>query len=266
MNTTNSYLLTKKNANRTIINNKVNELETFYNHLGHEAYIKIICAYEKFCFYGKTVSNKQMDYSQFTNFMTKNNLFSQEIKKNQVEIAFNKIRNNNKSIDFSEFLKLLIELGKIDFPFENNNLKILNYFYNKRLIGSPSMQKSEEEKYFERWYFYLESSDIRKEVTNNLNMLYKLFNKYKVKDLKLGQVMDNNDMIKFSKDLTIIPTFLSSKDVVNVKIFSFFKKFLNRFVILRNIEKRSLSLLLLLIFVVLLSLVLLFPFSHMIRI
>ena len=112
----------------------------------------------------------------------------------------------------------------------------------------------------------VESSDIRKEVTNNLNMLYKLFNKYKVKDLKLGQVMDNNDMIKFSKDLTIIPTFLSSKDVVNVKIFFFFKKFLNRFVILRNIEKRSLSLLLLLIFVVLLSLVLLFPFSHMIRI
>ena len=37
-----------------------------------------------------------MDYSQFTNFMTKNNLFSQEIKKNQVEIAFNKISCRSK--------------------------------------------------------------------------------------------------------------------------------------------------------------------------
>jgi hypothetical protein len=222
LNTTNSYLLTKKNANRTQINTKVNELEEFYNHLGHETYIKIICAYEKFCFYGKTISNKQMDYSQFSNFMTKNNLFSSEIKKNQVEIAFNKIKNNNKSIDFSEFIMLLIELGKLDFPFENNNIKLLTYFYNKRLISSPSMQKSEEEKYFERWYFYLENSDIRKEVSNNLNMLFKLFNKYKVKDLKLGEVMDNNEMIKFSKDLTIIPTFLSSKDVVNVNKIYFF--------------------------------------------
>lgn len=202
--------------NRSLINTKVNELENFYNYLGHEAYIKLIKCFEKFCFFGKTVTSKQMDYTQFTNFMTKNKLYCEEIKKNQVEIAFNKIKNSNKNIDFSDFLKLLIELGKIEFAYENNNVKILNYFYNKRLIGSPSMQKSDEEKYMERWYFYLESSDIRKEVNHNLNMLYRFFMKYKVKDLKLGEVMDNNEMIRFSKDLTIIPTFLSSKDVVNV--------------------------------------------------
>ena len=160
----------------------------------------------------------QMDYTQFTNFMTKNNLFCEEIKKNNAEIVFNKIRNNNKLVNFPEFLNVLIEIAKIDFPYENNNFKLLNYFYNKRLIGSPNMQKSDDEKNFERWYFFLECSDIRKEVIRHLNMLYKIFNKYKVKDLKLGEVIDVNEMIKFCKDLTIIPTFLSSKDVVNVKI------------------------------------------------
>ena len=159
-----------------------------------------------------------MDYTQLSNFMTKNNLLCEEINKNQIEIAFNKIKNTNKSISFQEFLFFLIEIAKIDFPFENNNTKILNYFFNKRLIGNSNMQKTDEEKNFERWYFFLENVDIRKEVVKNLNILFKFFNKYKVKDLKLGEVMDVNQMIKFCKDLTIIPTFLSSKDVVNVKI------------------------------------------------
>jgi hypothetical protein len=216
LNTTNSYLQTKKNANTSTVHEKISQLENIYNYLGHEAYIKLLTAFEKFCFFGKSLSNMQMDYSQFTNFMMKNNLYCEEIKKNQVEIAFNKIKNSNKSINFPEFLNLLMEIGKIEFPFENNNIKILNYFFNKRLIGSPSMHKTDEEKNFERWYFFLESEDIRKEVSKNLNMLFKFFNKYKVKDLKLGEVMDNNEVIRFCKDLTIIPTFLSSKDVVNV--------------------------------------------------
>jgi len=188
-----------------------------YNYIGHEAYIKLINAFEKFSVFGKTFSNMQMDYSQFTNFMTKNNLFCNEIKKYDVEIAFNKIRNNNKSVNFLEFLNVLIEIAKLEFPFENNKNKILNFFYNKRLIGCLSMQKTDEEKNFERWYFYLECSEIRKEVSKYLNLFYKFFNKYKVKDLKLGEVMDTNEMIKFGKDLTIIPTFLSSKDIVSVK-------------------------------------------------
>ena len=162
-----------------------------------------------------------MDYSQFTNFMTKNNLICEEIKKSNIEIAFNKIRNNIKSVNFSDFLNVLIEIAKLDFPFENNSNKLINYFFNKRLIGSPSMSKTDEEKNFERWYFFLESTEIRKEIVKNLGLLFKFFNKYKVKDLKLGEVMDVNDMIRFSKDLTIIPTFLSSKDVVNVS-FSLF--------------------------------------------
>lgn len=221
MNTTNSYLATKKNQPNAIVSEKISILESFYNYLGHEPYIKLVNSFEKFSNFGKTVSNMQMDYSQFTNFMTKNNLICDEIKKSNIEIAFNKIRNNNKLVNFSEFLNVLIELAKVDFPFENNSNKLLNYFFNKRLIGSPSMAKTDEEKNLERWYFFLESTEIRKEVAKNLSLFFKFFNKYKVKDLRLGEVMDVNEMIKFCKDLTIIPTFLSSKDVVNVCFFIF---------------------------------------------
>lgn len=218
-------MATKKNQTNAIVSEKISQLESYYNYLGHEPYIKLVNSFEKFCNYGKTVSNMQMDYSQFTNFMAKNNLICDEIKKSNIEIAFNKIKNNNKSINFSEFLNVLVEIAKTEFPFENNNNKLLNYFFNKRLIGSPSMAKTDEEKNFERWYFFLESNEIRKEVLKNLGFFFKLFNKYKVKDFKLGEVMDVNEMIKFCKDLTIIPTFLSSKDVVNVNlIIRFFSK------------------------------------------
>ncbi len=211
-------MATKKNQTNTIVSEKISQLENFYNYLGHEPYIKLVNSFEKFCNFGKTVSNMQMDYTQFFNFITKNSLICDEIKKNNIEIAFNKIRNNYKSVNFSEFLNVLIELAKIDFPFENNSKKLLNYFFNKRLIGSPSMAKTDEEKNFERWYFFLESTEIRKEVAKNLGLFFKMFNKYKVKDLRLGEVMDVSEMIRFSKELTIIPTFLSSKDIVNVSL------------------------------------------------
>lgn len=214
-------MATKKNQTNVVVSEKISKLESFYNYLGHEPYIKLVNSFEKFCNFGKTVSNMQMDYSQFTNFMAKNNLICEEIKKINVEIAFNKIRNNNKLVNFSEFLNVLIEIGKLDFPFENNSNKILNYFFNKRLIGSPSIAKTDEEKNFERWYFFLESTEIRKQVAKNLSLFFKFFTKYKVKDLRLGEVMDVNEMIRFCKDLTIIPTFLSSKDVVNVSLILF---------------------------------------------
>ena len=217
-------MATKKNQTNAVVSEKISQLENFYNYLGHEPYTKLVNSFEKFCNFGKTVSNMQMDYSQFTNFMAKNNLICDEIKKSNIEIAFNKIKNNNKSINFFEFLGVLAEIAKIEFPFENNSIKLLYYFFNKRLIGSPSMSKTDEEKNFERWYFFLESTEIRKEVAKNLGLFFKFFNKYKVKDLKLGEVMDVNRTIKFCKDLTIIPTFLSSKDVVNVSFFSFLSK------------------------------------------
>lgn len=221
MNTThnngNSHLLTKKNQSGA--QERESCLENFYNYLGHEAFTKLIVAFEKFCTYGKSVPTMQMDFTQFMNFINKNNLGNDKIKKNQLEISFNTVRNNKKSINFHDFLYLLIEIGKLEIPFEKNKTKILNYFFNKNLIGCPSMQKNDIEKNLERWYFYLESSEIRKEVSKNLSMLHKFFLKYKVKDLKLGEVMDTNEMIRFCKDLSIIPTFLSSKDVAQVIIF-----------------------------------------------
>ena len=212
-------LLTKKNShNSKLQDDKGNLLENYYNYLGHEAYVKLLTSFDKFCSYGKTVSNNLMDYSQFNNYMSKNNLYSDEIKKNQVDVIFNKTRNNNKSINFTDFISILVEMGKIEFPFENNYCQILNYFYNKRLIRVIGMQKTLEEKNYERWYFFLETPEMAKEISKNLNMFYKFFLKYKVKDLKLGEVIDTNNMIKFCKDFTIIPTFLSSKDIVNVII------------------------------------------------
>ena len=49
-----------------------------------------------------------------------------------------------------------------------------------------------------------------------MSYLYKLFNKYKEKDLRIGISINTNDFLLMCKDKSIIPIFLTNKDVVNV--------------------------------------------------
>jgi hypothetical protein len=71
-------------------------LEKVYSTLGHELYTKLIKIFEKYSLYGRTHTNLSLDYSQFTAFMTANNLYNETITKSQAELIFNKVRASGK--------------------------------------------------------------------------------------------------------------------------------------------------------------------------
>ena len=71
-------------------------LETLYCHLGHEVYTKIMSLFEKYCFFGRTFTNFNMDYTQFNNLFTQNNIYDEVLTKSQSDVIFNKVRNLNK--------------------------------------------------------------------------------------------------------------------------------------------------------------------------
>ncbi len=56
----------------------------------------LIRIFEKYCFFGKTNTNFLMDFSQFSNFMSQNNLYDKSITKVNSELIFNKVKNTNK--------------------------------------------------------------------------------------------------------------------------------------------------------------------------
>jgi hypothetical protein len=156
-----------------------------------------------------------MEYSQYNAFMQKNDMY-EIIEKMQSDIIFNKISGKNKSISFEDFLIILLEMSKLTFAWEKNYIKSFNYFINKYIIHLPCLDKTLEEKNYERWFFFLETPEFIKEVKKHMSYLYKLFNKYKEKDLRIGLTINTNDFLLMCKEKSIIPVFLTNKDVVNV--------------------------------------------------
>jgi hypothetical protein len=206
-------------------------LDNLYSSLGHEVYTKLINIFEKYCFYGKTYTNFNMDYSQFSNFMTQNSVYDKIITKKQSDLIFNKIRNNNKcilfltfktniAISFEDFIIILMELSKLVFPWEKNYLKSFSYFVNKYIVNIPCLAKSKEEKNMERWYFFLESDEFVREVKKHLHFMHKTFSKFKVKDLKVSECIDTTSFLKLCKDMCIVPVFLTAKEIISVFLYN----------------------------------------------
>jgi hypothetical protein len=111
---------------------------------------------------------------------------------------------------------ILIEFSKLVYPWEKDFIKSFNYFVNNYIQHIACLTKTEEDKNLERWFFFLEIEEFVNEIKKNLPHLHKLFLKNKVKDLKLGECIDTTSFIKMSKEIKLIPVFLSTKEVVNV--------------------------------------------------
>lgn len=71
-------------------------LEAFYANVGHDYYTKILKMFEKYSQYGKVNSSFNMDYTQFSTFMTQNQMYDKNIEKTYSELIFNKIKGLNK--------------------------------------------------------------------------------------------------------------------------------------------------------------------------
>jgi len=110
------------------------------------------------------------------------------------------------------------------FAWEKNTMNCLIYFVNKFILNIECLKKSDEEKILDRYYFLLEHGNFSGEVKNHLSLLFKHFQRYKVKDLRFGECIDDNNFQKFAKDVGITPVFLSSKDIVYIINFVKYKK------------------------------------------
>jgi hypothetical protein len=92
--------------NKSNNSNGDSALEKIYINLGHEMYTKIIRVFEKYCLFGKTNTNFNMDYSQFNTFMSQNLIYDDFLTKSATDVIFNKVKNFNKcklSLMFSNY-------------------------------------------------------------------------------------------------------------------------------------------------------------------
>ncbi len=192
-------------------------LDAYYNNLGHDYYTKILKIYEKYCHHGKVNQSIGMDYSQFSTFMQQNNMYDGvNITKTTSELIFNKIKGQNKLIDFESFLKIIIEFSRKEFPWEKDTFRTFKYFFNRRINHFPCLDRSYEEKNMERFFFFLEYDDYQQQIKKFLNSLKRCFLKYKNTDLRITECISTEGFIKMSKDLTIIPVFMSAKEILGV--------------------------------------------------
>ncbi len=113
-----------------------------------------------------------------------------------------------------------MEISKLVFNWEKNFLKSFSYFVNKYIIHIPCLKKTDEEKNMERWYFFLEYPEFINEIRKHLPHLHKVFHKNKVKDLKVSECINTTNFLKMCKDMSIIPVFLSTKEIINVNFYS----------------------------------------------
>ena len=192
-------------------------LDAYYNNLGHDYYTKILKVFEKYCHYGKVNQSVGMDYSQFSTFMQQNNMYDEKnINKISSELVFNKIKAQNKLIDFEDFIKIVIEFSRKEFPWEKDSFRTFKYFFNRRINHLPCLERTYEEKNMERFFFFLEYDDYQQQIKKYLIPLKRNFIKYKNSDLRINECISTEGFIKMSKDLTIIPVFMSAKEILGV--------------------------------------------------
>ncbi len=223
----------KKSRNLNPVQTPSPILESLYSKLGHEVYSKLINVFEKYCLFGKTHTNFYMDFQQFSVFTSQNEIYNDSISRTQGEFIFNRVRKENKcklkylkivAITFEEFIDVLIQFSQIIFSWEKDPLKSFSYFSEQYLINIPCLKLSFGQKNLERWYFFLESQEFSLEIKKHLSRLHKVFLKYKLRDLRVSECVNTEDFLKMSKEMSIVPVFLSSKEVITVINFVKYRK------------------------------------------
>ena len=119
-------------------------------------------------------------------------------------------------IDFEDFIKIIIEFAKKEFSWEKDQLRAFKYFINRRINHFPCLIKTYEEKNMERFYFFLEYDDYQQQIKKYLPALKRNFLRYKHTDLRISECISTEGFIKMCKNLTIVPVFMSGKEILNV--------------------------------------------------
>ena len=117
---------------------------------------------------------------------------------------------------FEDFIKIITEFAKKEFSWEKDHFRAFKYFINRRINHFPCLERTYSEKNMERFYFFLEYDDYQDQVRKFVPALKRNFLKYKHVDLRISECISSDGFIKMCKDLTIIPVFMSSKEVLEV--------------------------------------------------
>lgn len=197
------------------INEKYENYERIYNSLGHETYNRILRLFEKYCYYGRTFTNYKMEYSQFVAMHIDNNLYELTLPKGDIEVIYNKIKNNigeNKDVSFEDFFFILQEISKHLYEWENDPNMRLKYLINNNYVGLPALVISKNDKKLQRWFYLLSTKELKNVVKKYIGRIYALFLKYCDNRKKLSI----QNYIKIVQDKKLVPVFLSSKEVIYI--------------------------------------------------
>ena len=197
------------------INEKYENYEKIYNSLGHETYNRILRLFEKYCYYGRTFTNYKMEYSQFVAMHIDNNLYELTLPKSDIEVIYNKIKNNigeNKDVSFEDFFFILQEISKHLYEWEDDSNMRLKYLINNNYVGLPALIISNNDKKLQRWFYLLNTKELKNVVKKYIGRIYSLFLKYCDNRKKLSI----QNFIKIVQDKKLVPVFLSSKEVIYI--------------------------------------------------
>ena len=189
--------------------------EKLYHCLGHDSYTNILKIFEKYCLFGKTYTKYTMEYSQFCSLFIQNNLYETTLPKSDMEVIYNRVKKNTdeKNVTFNEFVTILDEIAKHLYPWETNQMNRIKYLIGNKLANLPCIEKTEEDKKRDRWYYLLETDEIKPIFKENVFLLYSWFSKH-CDDCK--KILDIETFINMVHDKKIIPIFLSNKEVVGI--------------------------------------------------
>lgn len=119
-------------------------------------------------------------------------------------------------INFEDFIKILTEFARKEFSWEKDHFRAFKYFINKRINHFTCLERTYQEKNMERFFFFLEYEDYQVEIKKFFPVLKRTYLKYKHADLRIADCISSDGFIKMCKEVTIIPVFMSSKEVLDI--------------------------------------------------
>lgn len=188
--------------------------ENLYSIIGHYSYTKILKLFEKYCMFGKTITNYTMEYSQFCSLFSQNKLYEKTLPKSDLEVIYNRVKQNTiiKNVSFYEFLQILKEIGKYIYKWEKDDLERLKNLINNSFCSIVTLNKNEQEKKYERIYYFLETEEVISIIKPFLNTLFIYFEK---NSETRKHLMNIEMLMNIAQKKKIVPVFLSNKEIVD---------------------------------------------------
>ena len=175
--------------------------------LGKDKLNQLRYIFEKYCSKSNPTNVHMMESQYYHKFLADNGMLGVSCTQVNADLLFCK-GNKSKSINFSKFCSILIDLAISKYPEISSKTTAVESFVRETIFHVRNLNAIEKSDKYEDWFLELESAEVVKYLASHKTPLTNIFKKHSFSSGKITL----KEFIKLCQEKKIIPDLLSNQD------------------------------------------------------